>query len=75
MFLLFFRKLAKSTLILLPFFSIYYIVFSWLTFSKNHISVELELVKLYFEIICSSFQVANLLFILLYKTQYQNTIQ
>ena len=59
MFLLILRKLAKSTLILLPFFSIYYIVFSWLTFSKNHISVELELIKLYFEIICSSFQVTT----------------
>lgn len=53
-----FRKLAKSTLILLPLFSIYYIAFSvWQPFVTNKLSVEMELIRLYFEIVCSSFQV------------------
>ena len=51
------RKLAKSTLILLPLFSIYYIAFSvWQPFVRGKLPVVLELIRLYFEIICSSFQ-------------------
>lgn len=51
------RKLTKSTLILLPLFSIYYIAFSvWQPFVSGKLSAELELIRLYFEIICSSFQ-------------------
>jgi hypothetical protein len=49
--------LAKSTLILLPLFSIYYIAFSvWQPFVRGKLPVVLELIRLYFEIICSSFQ-------------------
>ena len=51
------RKLAKSTLILLPLFSIYYIAFSvWQPFVRGKLAIEFELIRLYFEIICSSFQ-------------------
>lgn len=49
--------MAKSTLILLPLFSIYYIAFSvWQPFVRGKLPVVLELIRLYFEIICSSFQ-------------------
>nr|QVK45718.1 G protein-coupled receptor [Proales similis] len=50
-------KLAKSTLILLPLFSTYYIAFSvWQPFVSSKLPISIELVRLYFEIICSSFQ-------------------
>ena len=52
-----YKKLAKSTLILLPLFSIYYIAFSvWQPFVRGKLAIEFELIRLYFEIICSSFQ-------------------
>jgi hypothetical protein len=51
------RKLAKSTLILLPLFSIYYIAFSvWQPFVRGKLAIEFELIRLYFEIICSALQ-------------------
>ena len=52
-----YRRLAKSTLILIPLFSIYYIAFSvWTPFFKIGIALELELIRLYFEIVWASFQ-------------------
>jgi hypothetical protein len=52
------RRLAKATLILVPLFSTYYIAFSvWHPFIKKGVTVELELTRLYFEIIWASSQV------------------
>ncbi len=54
-------------------FSIYYIAFSvWQPFVTNKLSVELELIRLYFEIICGSFQVN--LFLIIYN-YYFNLIE
>jgi hypothetical protein len=52
-----YRRLAKSTLILIPLFNIYYTIFSvWQPFFNKRISIELELLRLYFEIGCASLQ-------------------
>ncbi len=61
--LIFLRTLAKSTLILIPLFSLYYLAFSvWHPFVKIRVLyLELELVRLYFEIIFASSQVSSLL--------------
>lgn len=50
-----FRKLAKSTLVLIPLFGVHYIVFVGL---PDSVSDEAELVKLYFEMFFNSFQVS-----------------
>ncbi|XP_022307206.2 secretin receptor-like isoform X2 [Crassostrea virginica] len=48
-----FRKLAKSTLVLIPLFGVHYVVFIGL---PDSVSDEAELVKLYFEMFFNSFQ-------------------
>ncbi|WAQ93683.1 PTH1R-like protein, partial [Mya arenaria] len=47
------RKLAKSTLVLIPLFGVHYIVFIGL---PNHVDETTELVKLYYEMFFNSFQ-------------------
>ena len=47
------RKLAKSTLILIPLFAVYYMGFIWL---PDHISPASDLFKLYVEMLFNSFQ-------------------
>nr|KAG5691865.1 hypothetical protein BaRGS_033469 [Batillaria attramentaria] len=47
------RRLAKSTLVLIPLFGVHYIVFLGL---PEHVSPTLELVKLYYEMFFNSFQ-------------------
>ncbi|XP_048754216.1 parathyroid hormone 2 receptor-like isoform X2 [Ostrea edulis] len=48
-----FRKLAKSTLVLIPLFGVHYVVFIGL---PDNVSDEAELVRLYFEMFFNSFQ-------------------
>ena len=48
------RKLAKSTVVLIPLFGVPYIIFLSAQRVKDH---RLEVVKLYFELFVSSFQV------------------
>ncbi|XP_076461572.1 secretin receptor-like isoform X2 [Babylonia areolata] len=48
-----FRKLAKSTLVLIPLFGVHYIVFLFL---PNNVDERTELVKLYFEMFFNSIQ-------------------
>ncbi|KAK7476551.1 hypothetical protein BaRGS_00032231, partial [Batillaria attramentaria] len=48
-----YRRLAKSTLVLIPLFGVHYIVFLGL---PEHVSPTLELVKLYYEMFFNSFQ-------------------
>lgn len=48
-----YKKLAKSTLVLIPLFGVHYIVFVGL---PDSVSDEAELVKLYFEMFFNSFQ-------------------
>ncbi|CAG5128593.1 unnamed protein product, partial [Candidula unifasciata] len=48
-----YRKLAKSTLVLIPLFGVHYIVFAWL---PKDIHPVAELVQLYFEMFFNSFQ-------------------
>ncbi|XP_036370402.1 parathyroid hormone 2 receptor-like [Octopus sinensis] len=48
-----YRRLAKSTLVLIPLFGIHYMVFLWL---PDDIGKKAELVKLYFEMLFNSFQ-------------------
>ncbi|KAL8591589.1 hypothetical protein ACOMHN_030475 [Nucella lapillus] len=49
-----FRKLAKSTLVLIPLFGVHYIVFLFL---PKNVGERTELVKLYFEMFLNSIQV------------------
>ncbi|XP_061193687.1 secretin receptor-like [Saccostrea echinata] len=49
-----YRRLAKSTLVLIPLFGVHYVVF--LGLPDEHISPEAEVVKLYFEMFLNSFQ-------------------
>ncbi|XP_014779368.1 secretin receptor isoform X2 [Octopus bimaculoides] len=51
-----YRRLAKSTLVLIPLFGIHYMVFLWL---PDDIGKKAELVKLYFEMLFNSFQVQS----------------
>ncbi|BFY97630.1 hypothetical protein BsWGS_00669 [Bradybaena similaris] len=48
-----YRKLAKSTLVLIPLFGVHYIVFAWLPKDVHPVA---ELVQLYFEMFFNSFQ-------------------
>ncbi|KAH3720388.1 hypothetical protein DPMN_063291 [Dreissena polymorpha] len=48
------RKLAKSTLVLIPLFGVHYIVFIGL---PDNVDETTELVKLYYEMFFNSFQV------------------
>ena len=50
-----FRKLAKSTLVLIPLFGVHYIVFIGL---PAKVDQNIELVKLYYEMFFNSFQVS-----------------
>ena len=50
----FYRKLAKSTLVLIPLFGVHYIVFIGL---PDDVDETTELVKLYWEMFFNSFQV------------------
>jgi hypothetical protein len=62
-----YRKLAKSTLVLIPLFGVHYILFSLIPADK--LSETVEIVKLYFEMICNSFQVR------LTSTNFYNTFK
>ncbi|BFZ02420.1 hypothetical protein BsWGS_05457 [Bradybaena similaris] len=48
-----YRKLAKSTLVLIPLFGVHYIVFAWLPKDVNRLA---ELIQLYFEMFFNSVQ-------------------
>jgi hypothetical protein len=50
-----FRKLAKSTLVLIPLFGVHYIVFIWI--EPDQVSEDLQMAWLYFEMTFNSFQV------------------
>ncbi|KAK7473462.1 hypothetical protein BaRGS_00035291 [Batillaria attramentaria] len=67
------RKLAKSTLILIPLFAVYYMGFIWM---PDKLSPEAEVVKLYVEMLFNSFQgfLVALLFCFL-NTEVQNEIR
>ena len=54
---LYFRKLAKSTLVLIPLFGVHYIIFAGVPEDQNDL---LELVSLYFEMFFNSFQVTEM---------------
>ncbi|KAL8562962.1 hypothetical protein ACOMHN_004654 [Nucella lapillus] len=68
-----YRKLAKSTLILIPLFAVYYIGFMWL---PDHLSAGSDLFKLYAEMLFDSFQgfLVALLFCFL-NAEVQNEIR
>lgn len=53
-----FRKLAKSTLVLIPLYGVHYVVFIWI--EPDHASDEMEVIWLYFEMTFNSFQVRKI---------------
>ncbi|GFS23577.1 parathyroid hormone/parathyroid hormone-related peptide receptor, partial [Elysia marginata] len=66
-------KLAKSTLILIPLFAVYYMIFMWL---PDDVSPEAELFKIYIEMLFNSFQgflVAFLFCFINHEVQYEIT--
>ncbi|KAK3773930.1 hypothetical protein RRG08_027265 [Elysia crispata] len=66
-----YRKLAKSTLILVPLFAVYYMIFIWL---PDDVSTEAELFKIYIEMLFNCFQgflVALLFCFLNHEVQYE----
>ncbi|GFO49705.1 parathyroid hormone/parathyroid hormone-related peptide receptor [Plakobranchus ocellatus] len=66
-----YRKLAKSTLILIPLFAVYYMIFIWL---PDNVSPEADLFKIYVEMLFNSFQgvlVALLFCFLNHEVQYE----
>lgn len=50
------RKLAKSTLILIPLFAVYYMAFIWI---PDDLNPTCELIRIYFEMLFNSLQVIN----------------
>ena len=50
------RKLAKSTLVLIPLFGVHYIIFAGL---PSDVDQYLEIISLYFELFFNSFQVST----------------
>uniref|UniRef100_A0A2C9LN45 G-protein coupled receptors family 2 profile 2 domain-containing protein n=1 Tax=Biomphalaria glabrata TaxID=6526 RepID=A0A2C9LN45_BIOGL len=66
-----YRKLAKSTLILIPLFAVYYMIFIWL---PDDINPTAELFKMYVEMLFNSFQgflVALLFCFLNHEVQFE----
>lgn len=51
-----FRRLAKSTLVLIPLFGVHYVIF--LGLPDKDVEPEAEVIKLYFEMFLNSFQVS-----------------